>query len=84
MSLGREFTPISCSRAATPAPDNADTDNEDSSKSCYSCGPSNENIGGCRLVALVGGLCPPHDATNDAPQGSHDLSAIGNVITGGE
>ena len=32
----RELTPTSLSRAATSAPDNADTDNEDSYKSFYS------------------------------------------------
>ena len=44
MSPGRELAPISCSRAAPSAPDNADTDNEDSYNSCYWCGPSNQNI----------------------------------------
>ena len=38
-------TPTSCSRAAPSALDNTDTDNEDSYTSCYSCCPSNENIG---------------------------------------
>ena len=46
MSPGRELTPISCSRVAPSAPENADTDNEDNYKSCYSCGSPIETLVG--------------------------------------
>ena len=45
MSPSGKLTPISRSRAAPSAPDNSNTDNDDSYKSCYSCGPSNQNVG---------------------------------------
>ena len=59
---GRELTPISCSRAAPSAPNNADIDNEDSSVQVCVWSFQSKRW----LVALVGGLCPPHDTTNDA------------------
>ena len=74
-SLRRELTPVSCFRAARSAPDNAGTDNENKYKSCYSSGPSNQDIGWWHwFVAFGPRTTQPTTQASLLLQGNHQLS----------